>query len=156
MVVPGTGISLQNRGLGFVTTPGHPEPRRPAQAPVPHHHPRLPHARRRGPEMSFGVMGGPMQAQGHLQMVLRSILWDQDPQAAADAPRWRFVAGRTVAIESTIGAATLEALGAMGHAIEVEAPDASFGFGGAQLIRRIPGGYAAGSDPRKDGCAVGY
>jgi len=155
VVVPGTGISLQNRGLGFVTTPGHPNRVGPRKRPF---HTIIPGFLMRGgaPEMSFGVMGGPMQAQGHLQMVLRSILWDQDPQAAADAPRWRFVAGRTVAIESTIGAATLEALGAMGHAIEVEAPDASFGFGGAQLIRRIPGGYAAGSDPRKDGCAVGY
>lgn len=155
VVVPGTGISLQNRGLGFVTTPGHPNRVGPRKRPF---HTIIPGFLMQGgaPEMSFGVMGGPMQAQGHLQMVLRSMVWDQDPQPCADAPRWRFVAGRTVAIESTIGSATLEALAAMGHAIEVEAPDASFGFGGAQLIRRMPGGYAAGSDPRKDGCAVGY
>src|SRR3712207_6409452 len=108
------------------------------------------------PLMSFGVMGGPMQAQGHLQMTLRTQLWDQDPQTSADAPRWRVISGLKVAVESTMDAATREALAAMGHRISVEAPDTAFGFGGAQLIHRIDGGYAAGSDPRKDGQAVGY
>ncbi len=155
VVVPGTGISLQNRGLGFVTTPGHPNRVGPRKRPF---HTIIPGFLTKGgaPLMSFGVMGGPMQAQGHLQMALRTQVWGQDPQAAADAPRWRFVSGRTVAIEDSLGTAALEALGALGHAIEVEAPDASFGFGGAQLIHRIEGGYAGGSDPRKDGQVVGY
>jgi gamma-glutamyltranspeptidase/glutathione hydrolase len=106
--------------------------------------------------MSFGVMGGPMQAQGHLQMTLRTQLWGQDPQTAVDAPRWRMVSGLNVAAEPALGTATLDALAALGHVITVEPPDTSFGFGGAQLIQRIPGGYVAGSDPRKDGQAVGY
>jgi gamma-glutamyltranspeptidase/glutathione hydrolase len=66
------------------------------------------------------------------------------------------VSGLEVAVESTMDASTREALAAMGHTIGVETPDMAFGFGGAQLIHRIEGGYAAGSDPRKDGQAVGY
>ena len=98
-----------------------------------------------------------MQAQGHVQMVLRTQLWGQDPQMAADAPRWRVTQGLGVALESTLPAETIEALQAMGHRITLEAPDNAFGFGGAQLIHRLgERGYAAGSDPRKDGCAVGF
>ena len=155
VVVPGTGISLQNRGCGFVTTPGHPNQVGPKKRPF---HTIIPGFLMRGSEplMSVGVMGGPMQAQGHLQMTLRTQLWGQDPQTAVDAPRWRMVSGLNVAAEPALGAATLEALTALGHIITVEPPDTSFGFGGAQLIQRIPGGYVAGSDPRKDGQAVGY
>jgi gamma-glutamyltranspeptidase/glutathione hydrolase len=89
-------------------------------------------------------------------MVVRTMLWNQDPQKAADAPRWRFVSGLDVAVEPAIGEATIAALVSRGHRIGVEPPDASYGFGGAQLIRRIEGGYIAGSDPRKDGCAGGF
>ena len=110
-----------------------------------------------GPLMSFGVMGGPMQAQGHLQMVLRTQLWGQDPQMAVDAPRWRVTEGLGIACEDTMPSATLDALAGLGHQISLEAPDNAFGFGGAQLIHRLPGGgYAAGSDPRKDGLAIGF
>ena len=98
-----------------------------------------------------------MQAQGHVQMVLRTTLWGQDPQVAADAPRWRFVEGLEVACETSLPEATLIALRNMGHLITLEAPDNAFGFGGAQLIWRLESGaYAAGSDPRKDGMAVGF
>jgi gamma-glutamyltranspeptidase/glutathione hydrolase len=107
--------------------------------------------------MSFGVMGGPMQAQGHVQMTLRTQLWGQDPQMAADAPRWRVTQGLGVAIEASMPEATVARLRDMGHDIALEAPDNAFGFGGAQLIHRLgPRGYAAGSDPRKDGCALGF
>ena len=91
--------------------------------------------------MSFGVMGGPMQAQGHVQMTLRTQLWGQDPQSAVDAPRWRVTSGVEVAVEATVSAATREALAARGHVISVESPDIAFGFGGAQIVQRIPGGY---------------
>ena len=100
-------------------------------------------------------MGGPMQAQGHVQMMLRTQLWGQDVQTAVDAPRWRFVKGRSVACEDGIAADTLSELASLGHDIKVEAPDSAFGFGGAQLIGKLEGGgYVAGSDPRKDGQAV--
>ena len=102
-------------------------------------------------------MGGPMQAQGHLQMVLRTQLFGQDPQMAVDAPRWRVTDGLGVACETSLPADTIKKLEAMGHDITLEAPDNAFGFGGAQLIHRLSErGYVAGSDPRKDGAAMGY
>jgi gamma-glutamyltranspeptidase / glutathione hydrolase len=155
VVVPGTGISMQNRGFGFTTKAGHPNrvaPRkRPFQTIIPGF------LMKNGqPLMSFGVMGGPMQAQGHLQMTLRTQLWGQDPQTAADAPRWRITQGLGVAIEEAAGEGVLKALVARGHQVTTEAPGESFGFGGAQLIQKVEGGYVAGSDPRKDGQAVGF
>lgn len=156
VVVPGTGISLQNRGAGFSLKPGHQNRVGPSKKPF---HTIIPGFLMRDgqPEMSFGVMGGPMQAQGHVQMVLRTQLWGQDVQTAVDAPRWRFVAGQEVACEQAMPEATRDRLTALGHRLSVEAPDSAFGFGGAQLIARLDGGgYAAGSDPRKDGQAVGF
>jgi gamma-glutamyltranspeptidase/glutathione hydrolase len=155
VVVPGTGIALQNRGAGFTLTPGHPNEVGPAKRPF---HTIIPgFAMKDGaPEMSFGVMGGPMQAQGHVQMVMRCLIAGQNPQAASDAPRWRFIAGRTVAMETAVPESTRNALAAMGHEIVLEPPDTAFGMGGAQLIRRTAHGYVAGSDHRKDGCAVGF
>lgn len=153
VVVPGTGISLQNRGAGFVTTEGHANQAGPGKRPF---HTIIPGFVTCGgrPEMSFGVMGGPMQAQGHVQMMVRTMLHDQQPQAASDAPRWRFVSGTEVAVEASLPEKTVTALEAMGHRITREAPDNAFGFGGAQLIRRYGEAYVAGSDHRKDGLAV--
>ncbi|MEM6677952.1 MAG: gamma-glutamyltransferase family protein [Pseudomonadota bacterium] len=156
VVVPGTGIHLQNRGAGFVLDESHPNRVGPRKRPF---HTIIPGFLMRdgAPLMSFGVMGGPMQAQGHLQMLLRTQLWDQDVQTAADAPRWRVTQGLGLACETAIPSATIEALGTLGHRITMEPPDAAFGFGGAQLIHRLPeGGYAGGSDPRKDGLAMGF
>ncbi|MFK7751293.1 MAG: gamma-glutamyltransferase family protein [Sedimentitalea sp.] len=156
VVVPGTGISLQNRGAGFSLDPASPNCVGPRKRPF---HTIIPGFLMGpdGPLMSFGVMGGPMQAQGHIQMVLRTQLWKQDPQMAIDAPRWRFVEGLNIACEDTMPGELLSALSELGHAISLEAPDNAFGFGGAQIITPLPGGgYCAGSDPRKDGQAVGY
>ena len=156
VVVPETGISLQNRGWGFSLDPKSPNVVGPGKRPF---HTIIPGFLMGDAEpiMSFGVMGGPMQAQGHLQMFLRTQLWKQDPQIAADAPRWRVTDGLGVACETTLPADTLEALTGLGHVLSLEEPDAAFGFGGAQLIHRLPdGGHAGGSDPRKDGAAVGY
>ena len=156
VVVPGTGISLQNRGAGFTLEDGHPNQVGPGKRPF---HTIIPGFLMKNgrPEMSFGVMGGPMQAQGHVQMVLRTQLWEQDVQTAIDAPRWRFVEGQEVACEEALPEATRAALAELGHEISVEPPDSAFGFGGAQLVRRLEGGgYMAGSDPRKDGQAAGF
>src|SRR5690606_32237401 len=103
------------------------------------------------PVMAYGLMGGAMQAQGHVQMTLRNLLWNQDPQTAADAPRWRVTEGLHVAIEEAVGSNVLQELAAKGHKVSIEAPDESFGFGGAQIVRRVAEGYVGGSDPRKDG-----
>jgi len=156
VVVPQTGISLQNRGAAFNLKPGHANQVAPRQRPF---HTIIPGFAMRPdgtPLLSFGVMGGPMQAQGHLQMALRVLGQGQNPQAAADAPRWRVVRGRKIAVESEIGATTIAALQARGHEVTVEAPEAVFAFGGAQLILRTEAGYIAGSDPRKDGQAVAF
>jgi gamma-glutamyltranspeptidase/glutathione hydrolase len=155
VVVPGTGISLQNRGFGFTTIPGHPNQVGPGKRPF---HTIIPGfvMGKSAPLMAFGLMGGPIQAQGHLQMMLRTQVWGQDPQTAADAPRWRVISGLDVALESSMDPATVTKLAALGHAVVSEAPEANFGFGGAQLVHRIEDGYVAGSDPRKDGCAAGF
>jgi gamma-glutamyltranspeptidase/glutathione hydrolase len=156
VVVPGTGVALQNRGADFSLNPTHQNHVGPNKRPF---HTIIPGFLMGpdGPKMSFGVMGGPMQAQGHVQMVLRTQLFGQDPQMAADAPRWRITQGLGVACETTIPAETLDTLRSLGHDLTLEAPDNAFGFGGAQLIQCLPGrGYAGGSDPRKDGAAVGF
>jgi len=156
VVVPGTGIHLQNRGCGFTTEAGHPNEvgsrKRPFHTIIPGF------LTENGvPRMAFGVMGGPMQAQGHVQMVLRTQIWGQDVQTAVDAPRWRITKGLGVACETSMPSGALQTLAELGHEITLETPDAAFGFGGAQLIYRLDaGGYAGGSDPRKDGCAVGF
>ncbi|TVQ55884.1 MAG: gamma-glutamyltransferase family protein [Rhodobacteraceae bacterium] len=155
VVVPGTGVSLQNRGAGFTPAPGHPNGAGPGKRPF---HTIIPGFLMQGdaPLAAFGVMGGSIQAQGHAQISLRMELWGQDPQTAADAPRWRVGDGLSVAVEPTIAPETRAALAAMGHGVSTDGPDAAFGFGGAQIVRRLGAGYAAGSDPRKDGCAVGF
>ena len=155
IVVPGTGISLQNRGAGFSTRPGHPNVVAPGKRPF---HTIIPGfvTEQGAPRMAFGVMGGPMQPQGHVQMVVRMFLHAQNPQAAVDAPRWRVVEGLRVAIEELFPAATLEGLRERGHVLEPFAPDRSFSFGGAQIALRTDAGYVAASDPRKDGQAVGF
>jgi gamma-glutamyltranspeptidase/glutathione hydrolase len=108
------------------------------------------------PLMSFGVMGGPMQAQGHVQMALRTQLWKQDPQMAIDAPRWRVTTGVEVACETSMDPNILERLEEMGHRVVLEAPDNAFGFGGAQLILKTENGlYMGGSESRKDGYVGG-
>ncbi|WP_340118224.1 gamma-glutamyltransferase family protein [Pelagibius sp. 7325] len=155
VVVPETGISLQNRGAAFSLQDGHPNQVGPGKRPF---HTIIPGMLMQGgaPLMSFGVMGGPIQAQGHVAMVLRTQLWGQDVQSAIDAPRWRVTEGLGVACETSIEPDTLQVLRDLGHVITLESPDTAFGFGGAQLVHRLPGGgYAAGSDPRKDGQAVG-
>jgi gamma-glutamyltranspeptidase/glutathione hydrolase len=155
VVVPGTGISLQNRGFGFTLAQGHPNQVGPRKRPF---QTIIPGFVMKGAEplMAFGLMGGPMQAQGHLQIMLRMQLWGQDPQTAADAPRWRYVAGLKVAVETTVPDAVVAELTARGHEIVREPPDSAFGFGGAQLVRKLDGGYAGGSDPRKDGHSAGF
>lgn len=155
IVVPGTGISLQNRGVGFTLEEGHPNRVGGGKRPF---HTIIPAFLTRSglPQMSFGVMGGPMQPQGHAQMVLRIVDHGQNPQAASDAPRWRVVQGREVAVEPGFASDVMDDLLARGHQITETAPEQSFAYGGAQLIWRSDGGYIAGSDHRKDGQAVGY
>lgn len=158
VVVPGTGIALHNRGMGFVTTPGHPNQVAGGKRPL---HSIIPAFTTRNgqPHMAFGVMGGNMQAQGHVQMTLREAVEELNPQACSDAPRWRINDAGALTLEHTVAPQVVDGLRAMGHAPEVAAAD-SLDFGSAQLIRRLDGSadgshaYAAGSDHRRDGQAV--
>lgn len=154
VVVPGTGISLQNRGAGFGTERGHPNQLAPSKRPFHTIIPGFLTSSDGRARMAFGVMGGPMQPQGHLQMVLRTTTWGQNPQAASDAPRWRVESGRGLALETGVEPAVRAELARRGHEISADAD--SFGFGGAQLIASNAGGWLAASDHRKDGHAVGF
>lgn len=154
VVVQGTGISLQNRGAAFSLERGHPNEVAPGKRPF---HTIIPGfvTRDGKPLMSFGVMGADMQAQGHVQMVVRLADYGQNPQAAADAPRWKITKDQQVQIETTYPEATIRGLEKLGHRIQLM-PPGSFEFGSAQLIYRMNQGYVAASEPRRDGQAVGF
>ncbi|MFJ4144620.1 gamma-glutamyltransferase family protein [Pseudomonas sp. NPDC089734] len=156
VVVPGTGISLQNRGAGFSLDPTHVNVVAPRKRPFHTIIPGFVMNADGTPLMSFGLMGGPMQAQGHLQMMMRILRYKQNPQAAADAPRWRIESGLKVAVERAFDPRVVEALRSKGHAIDVEEPSGVFAFGGAQIIQRTAHGYVGGTDPRKDGLVAAY
>ncbi len=153
VVIPGTGIAMQNRGSGFVLEPGHPNCVAPGKRPF---HTIIPGfvTRDGAPLLSFGVMGGHMQHQGHVQMVTRMFDHGQNPQAASDAPRWHVYPDCSVALEHGFDHEVVEALRARGHEIKTDAPEST--FGGAQLILKTADGYVAGSDHRKEGHAAGF
>jgi gamma-glutamyltranspeptidase/glutathione hydrolase len=155
VVVPGTGISLQNRGAGFVLQPGHPNAVGPRKRPFHTIIPGFVTDADGAPRMAFGLMGGPMQAQGHVQLALRILAGGQNPQAAADAPRWRLTGGRGLAVEPETDPHAVETLDRMGHEVTLESDKEAFNFGGAQIVLKTAAGYVAGSDPRKDGQAIG-
>ena len=154
VVVPGTGISLQNRGAGFSLKPGHPNQVGPRKRPF---HTIIPGFLTRAgqPVMSFGVMGGNMQPQGHIQMIVRLVDYSQNPQACSDAPRWVVNTDFSVSLEESVASSVKEELARRGHRI-VPSDRPMFGFGGAQLIHRLDDGYIGASDHRKDGGAIGF
>jgi len=154
VVVPGTGISLQNRGACFSLQPGHPNEAGPGKRPF---HTIIPaFVTRRGEAvMSFGVMGGDMQAQGHVQMMVRLADHRENPQAATDAPRWKVSKDGALQVEHHMPPETVAGLERLGHRVRVM-PRGNLEFGAAQLIHRLPRGYLAASEPRRDGQAVGF
>jgi gamma-glutamyltranspeptidase/glutathione hydrolase len=105
--------------------------------------------------MSYGVMGGSMQAQGHSQVMVRFADYGQNPQAAADAPRWRIDTGLSLAIEQGVSPDVIAELQRRGHNV-TQADRWSTDFGRAQLIYKMDDGYLAASERRTDGQAVGY
>jgi gamma-glutamyltranspeptidase/glutathione hydrolase len=158
VVVPGYGVSLQNRGAGFSLDPASPncvEPgKRPFQTIIPAFL-----TKDGAPQMSFGVMGGNMQPQGHVQTLLRMLLAQQQPQAACDAPRWKVMQGLDIEIENAMPAAVADELASRGHRI-TRANDSYMDFGSGQFIWRLGDpaidGYVAASDSRRDGLAAGF
>lgn len=153
IVVPGTGIALQNRGFGFSLEPGHPNEVGPGKRPF---HTIIPGfvSEAGAPRLAFGVMGGPMQAQGHVQMMTRLFDYGQNPQAASDAPRWQVMADYSVLLEPGVPELVAADLAERGHDVRFAANHLD--FGGAQLALRTDDGYLAGSDHRKEGHAGGF
>ena len=153
VVIPDTGIAMQNRGSGFTLDPAHPNCVGPRKRPF---HTIIPGfvTEAGAPKLAFGVMGGHMQHQGHVQMVRRIFDHHQNPQAASDAPRWHVYPDFSVGLEPGIAPEIHEALQARGHRVREERRP--WIFGGAQLIYRSADGYIAGSDHRKEGGAVGF
>ncbi len=151
IVVPGTGFVLQNRGAGFNMRADSPDRIGPNKRPF---HTIIPAfvTRDGKPWLSFGVMGGSMQPQGQVQVLLNILDFGMDLQQAIDAPRFRHFNGTTVAIENLPDSVAAR-LTAMGHTLR--SPE-GVSFGGAQAVMKLTRGYAAASDPRKDGMAAGH
>ncbi len=161
VVEPTFGISLQNRGHGFSTDPaGANRANLVAPGKRPFHTIIPAFLTKDGqPVMSYGVMGGNMQPQGHMQTLVRMLDYGQNPQTACDAPRWRFNAGLNINVEAAMNPATVQGLQSMGHELDV-INDSYQDFGAGQFIWRMGDpaveGYLAASDPRRDGQAVGF
>lgn len=153
IVIPGTGIAMQNRGCGFVLDPAHANCVGPSKRPF---HTIIPGfvTADGAPVMSFGVMGGHMQHQGHVQMVTRMFDFGQNPQAASDAPRWHVYADFSVGLERGFADSVRSGLADLGHNVRFEEEEST--FGGAQLIQRTEDGYVGGSDHRKEGYVGGF
>jgi gamma-glutamyltranspeptidase/glutathione hydrolase len=158
MVAGDTGICLQNRGRGFVLDPAHPNCIAPRKRPF---HTIIPAMLFRDgrPLVSFGVMGGDVQPQGHLQVVSNLVDFGLNIQEALDEPRFNFLQETAVAVEESAGEGIRQGLIERGHTVGGEfAALARGGFGGGQgiLIDPATGCYWGGSDRRKDGCAAGW
>ncbi len=159
VVVPGTGFALQDRGAGFTMTPGLPNTVAPGKRPfhtlVPAFITKPGATGAQEPWLAFGVMGGSIQPQGHLQVILNLLEFGMDLQEAIDAPRFRHYNGFRVGLEAPFGVSVREGLEKLGHTLIDLAPGNA---GGAQAVMRLPfgRGWAAGSDPRKDGMAAGW
>jgi gamma-glutamyltranspeptidase/glutathione hydrolase len=158
VVVPEYGLSMQNRGHAFSLDAKSPNAVAPRKRPF---HTIIPAFLTKDgrPVMSYGVMGANMQPQGHMQTLVRLLDYRQNPQAACDAPRWRYNAGLEINVESAMDPALVQGLLERGHRTEV-IRDSYQDFGAGQFIWRLGDpaveGYVAASDPRRDGQAVGY
>jgi gamma-glutamyltranspeptidase/glutathione hydrolase len=153
VVIPSTGIAMQNRGCGFTIEKSHPNQVDGGKRP---YHTIIPAfvTKNSKPVLSFGVMGGPMQPQGHVQMITRIFDYNQNPQKASDSPRWFITEDNKLALEPGFENDVIEDLKNKGHNIITDLPERN--FGGAQLIYKTDNGYIAGSDHRKDGLASGF
>ncbi|MBX3642493.1 MAG: gamma-glutamyltransferase family protein [Rubrivivax sp.] len=158
VVIPEWGLSLQNRGHGFSLRDGSPNLVAPGKRPF---HTIIPAFLTKDgqPVMSFGVMGGDMQPQGHLQALVRMLDYRQNPQATCDAPRWRLNLQKKLNLEPGVPADTAQGLQRLGHVLD-DLQDSYQDFGAGQFIWRLGDpsaeGYAAASDSRRDGLAAGF
>ncbi|NES19245.1 MAG: gamma-glutamyltransferase family protein [Symploca sp. SIO3E6] len=148
----GTGIALQNRGHGFTLESGHANQLAPGKRPL---HTIIPGflTKNNQPIGPLGVIGKFMQPQGHLQMVVNLVDYGMNPQAALDAPRWQFISGSQVLVESTVAPELVQSLQQLGHDVR-QGPESSFGKG--QIIIRQNQLLTAASEPRADGIAMAW
>ncbi len=155
VVVPGTGIALHNRGWNFSLQPGHPNEVAPRKRPLHTIIPGFVTDDSGAPAMAFGVMGGFMQAQGHVQMMSRLADFGQSPQAMNDAPRFMVSPlDHKVKLEAHMASGIAQQLSERGHEVEM-LPWGHLDFGAAQIVQARGPYYVAASDPRRDGQAVG-
>jgi gamma-glutamyltranspeptidase/glutathione hydrolase len=155
VAVPESGIHFHNRGMAFSLDPSHPNAVGGAKRPYHTIIPGFVTSAAGRPVMAFGVMGGHMQPQGHVQMMVRIVDHGQNPQAACDAPRWHLDEEMGVSLEA--GSPDGLAAGLAGRGHRIVSTDPFWGYGGAQLIWCLPGGgYGGASDRRKDGQAVAF
>lgn len=160
VVIPDWGIAMQNRGACFHLADNHPNQVGPSKRPYHTIIPALatptdPNAAAATGLMAFGVMGGFMQPQGHVQVLSRVRDFRQNPQAALDAPRFQWSSGRTVMIEPGFSDTVYTELEGLGHRLK-RSENRSVSFGRGQAIHALPDGWCAGSDLRADGQAVGF
>ncbi len=150
LVVPGTGIALQNRGHNFFMDPKHDNALAPNKKTF---HTIIPGflTKDNVPIGPFGVMGGFMQPQGHMQVIMNTIDFKLNPQAALDAPRWQWKKDKTVLVEQSMPSHLVKGLAAKGHQIEIAPNEGSFGRG--QIIWRDPktAVLMGGTEKRTDG-----
>ncbi len=153
ITVPGTGLLLQNRGACFSVEPNHPNTFAASKRPF---HTIIPSMilREGRPWACFGLVGGLMQAQGHVQLVCNLVDFEMNPQAALDAPRFRIFEDGRLGLEESVSGHVRDGLRRMSHEIREDTTEE--GFGGAQLILISEDTLQGASDPRKDGCAIGY
>ncbi|SDK67259.1 gamma-glutamyltransferase family protein [Natronorubrum texcoconense] len=150
LVAGDTGIALQNRGASFSLDADHPNRLEPGKRPF---HTLVPAIAKLDEDdwLAFGVMGGYMQPQGHVQVLSNLVDYGMSPQAALDAPRWRYRESGSLGIEERLPNAAK--LARMGHDVGVLPPVM---FGGAQLVRNRNGTLSGATEPRKDGIAIGF
>ncbi|WP_444685535.1 gamma-glutamyltransferase family protein [Alkalicoccus luteus] len=154
-VVPGTGIALQNRGHNFSLDPNHDNALQPGKKTF---HTIIPGFLTKNGEAigPFGVMGGFMQPQGHMQMIMNTIDFGLNPQASLDAPRWQWMSGKKVVLEHSVPNHIAQALAARGHEVQLTHDSGMFGRG--QIIWKDPktGVLQGGTEPRTDGSVAAY
>lgn len=154
IVLPGYGINLNDRGAGFSLNPELDDYLAPRKKP---YHTIIPgflthEGEAVGP---FGVMGAYMQPQGHVQVIMNTVDWLLNPQSALDAPRWQWIAGKEIWLESSVAPEIVEDLRRRGHEVRVLEDDTTFGRG--EIIWRDSNGVLAGAtEPRADGVVAAW
>jgi len=154
VVIPETGIALQNRGANFTADPAHPNCIASGKRP---YHTIIPGfiTKNGKPLGPFGVMGGFMHPQGHVQVLANMLDFAMNPQSALDAPRWQWMSGRRVTLETGNPPHLADALRQMGHEIDYAPSSSTFGRGQI-ILRNEHGSMTGATEPRCDGCAAAW